>query len=80
MKASLLCSALFSVASFAFPANMNLGDISEETLAEITSLAAQITQDLESKRQGGHVKRAFNADAQLISTSGDHEYVSVLAG
>ena len=77
MKVSILCSVpLFSLATFAFPANLLKGDISEATLLEITALSEQITRDLESKRQGGHVKRAFNAEAQRISTTGDHRYVS----
>jgi hypothetical protein len=77
MKVSLLCSAtLFSLATLAFPANLLKGDISEATLAEITALTEKITRDLETKRQGGHVKRAFNAEAQRISTTGDHKYVS----
>lgn len=77
MKVSVLCSAtLFSLATFAFPASMFKGDISEATLAEITALTEKISRDLESKRSGAHVKRAFNAEAQRISTTGDHEYVS----
>jgi hypothetical protein len=76
MKASLLCSAtLFSLATFAFPANLIKNDISEDTLAELTSLAAKITQDFETKQQQGNVKRAFDAKAQRISTTGDHAYV-----
>jgi hypothetical protein len=76
MKVSLLCTApLFSLATFAFPANLRNSDISEDTLAEITSLAAKITKDLETKQQGGIVKRGFNADAQRISTTGEHRYV-----
>lgn len=52
------------------------GDISKTTLGEITSLAESISRDLESKRSGAYVGRAFNAEAQRISTSGDHRYVS----
>lgn len=78
MRISLLCSAtLFSWATFAFPANLLKGDISEATLAEITALTEKITKGLETKRQGGHVKRAFNAEAQRISITGDHEYVCI---
>ena len=73
----MLCgTTLFTLATFAFPANLLKGDISETTLAEITSLTEKITRDLETKRQSGHVKRAFNAPAQRISTTGDHRYVS----
>ncbi|KAL5114502.1 hypothetical protein ACEQ8H_007592 [Pleosporales sp. CAS-2024a] len=76
MKVSILCSAtLFGWATFAFPANLLKGDISEATLAEITSLTEQITRDLDTKRQGGHVKRAFSAEDQRISTTGDHVYI-----
>lgn len=76
MKISILCSAtLFACATFAFPANLLKGDISEATLSEITSWTEKITRNLEAKRQGRHVKRAFNAQAQLISTTGDHKYV-----
>lgn len=78
MKASILSSVtLFALATFAFPANLLKGDISEATLAEITSLTEKITRDLEIKRQGGHVKRAFSAEAQRISTTGDHRYVCI---
>jgi hypothetical protein len=52
------------------------GDISKTTLAEITALTERISRDLESRRSGAHVKRAFNAEAQRISTTGDHKYVS----
>ncbi|EUC31640.1 hypothetical protein COCCADRAFT_6478 [Bipolaris zeicola 26-R-13] len=77
MKASVLCSAtLFSLATFAFPASMLKGDISRTTLVEITALTERISRDLESKRSGAHVKRAFNAEAQRISTSGDHRYIA----
>jgi hypothetical protein len=77
MKVSLVCSAtLFSLATLAFPANLLKGDISDATLAEITALTEKITRDLETKQQGGHVKRAFNAEAQRLSTTGDHKYVS----
>ncbi|KAH7406357.1 Chloroperoxidase [Phaeosphaeria sp. MPI-PUGE-AT-0046c] len=77
MKASILCSAtLFTLATFAFPANLLKGDISEATLAEITSLTEKITRDLEIKRRSGHEKRAFNAEAQRISTTGDHSYIA----
>jgi hypothetical protein len=77
MKVSVLCSAtLFSLATFAFPASMLKGDISEATLAEITALTEKISSDFESKRSTTHVKRAFNAEAQRISTTGDHKYVS----
>jgi hypothetical protein len=76
MKASVLCSAtLFSLATFAFPANLLKGDVSEDTLAELTTLAAKITRDLETTKQAGNVKRGFNADAQRVSTTGEHQYV-----
>jgi hypothetical protein len=77
MKVSFFCSAtLFSLATLAFPANLLQGDISDATLAEITALTEKITRDLETKQKGGYVKRAFNADAQRLSTTGDHKYVS----
>ncbi|CAI6339849.1 unnamed protein product [Periconia digitata] len=76
MRVSVLCSAtLFSWATFAFPANLLNGDISEATLAEITSLTQKITRDLEAQRQGSHVKRSFNAEAQRIDTTGEHRYI-----
>ncbi|KAI4935087.1 uncharacterized protein J4E92_002373 [Alternaria infectoria] len=77
MRVSVLCSAsLFSLATFAFPASMLKGDISEATLAEITALTENISRDFESKRSGTHVKRAFNAEAQRISITGDHKYIA----
>jgi hypothetical protein len=77
MKVSILYVAtLFTLATFAFPTKLLKGDISKATLAEITSLTEKITRGLETKRHGGHVKRAFNAEAQRISTAGDHSYVS----
>jgi hypothetical protein len=79
MRASLICSAtLFPLASFAFPANLLSGDISEDALAEITALAAKIHRDTEVKRDFSNVKRAFNADAQRVSTTGKHAYVRTL--
>jgi hypothetical protein len=79
MRASLICSAtLFSLASFAFPANLLKGDISEDTLTEITALAAKIYRDTEVKRDPSNVKRTFNADAQRVSTTGKHAYVRTL--
>jgi hypothetical protein len=86
MKASIFCSAtLFTWATLAFPSNILQGDIktnllkgsdiSQDTLAEITALSEKIARDLETKSQGGHVKRAFNAEAQRISITGDHKYV-----
>lgn len=72
MRASTICSAtLFSLVSFAFPANFQ--DISEDSLAEITALAAKISREVEVKRNVG--KRAFDADAQRVSTTGEHAYV-----
>ena len=56
------------------------GDISDATLAEITALTERIARDLESRRSGAHVKRAFDAEAQRISTTGDHRYVSSAIG
>jgi hypothetical protein len=71
MRFSIICSAiLFSLPGFSFPAS--LVDISEETLAEYTALAARISSQLEVKRDPS--KRAFS-DAQRISTAGEHEYV-----
>lgn len=74
----MLCSAmLFSLATFGFPANLLNKDINEDTLAEITALATKITRDAEAKQNGANVKRGFNADAQRVSTTGEHKYVSV---
>jgi hypothetical protein len=79
MRASLICSAtLFPFASFAFPANLLKGDISEDTLTEITALAAKIYRDTEVQRDLSNAKRAFNADAQRVSTTGKHAYVRTL--
>jgi hypothetical protein len=76
MKASFLYSAtLFSLATFAFPTNLLNKDISEDTLAEITALASKITREAETNRRASNVKRGFNADAQRVSTTGDHKYV-----
>ena len=80
MKTSLICSAtFFSLAAFAFPANLLKGDISAEQLAELTGLARRITQEAQKKPQPAHVKRVFDADAQHVSTTGDHAYVSVIS-
>ena len=71
MRIPIIFSAiLFSLPCFSFPANLR--DISEETLAEYTALAARISSQLEAKRDPG--KRAFS-DAQRISTTGEHAYV-----
>jgi hypothetical protein len=77
MKASLLYSAtLFCFSTFALPTNLLNDDIGEETLAEITALVAKITREVETGQQRGIVKRGFNADAQRVSTTGKHQYVS----
>lgn len=76
MKTSLLCGAsLFSLAAFAFPTSLLQNDIGQDTLAEITALAAKITREAESKQKLGNVKRGFNAEAQSVSITGQHEYV-----
>ena len=76
MKVSLICSAtLFPLITFAFPANLLKNDIGEGALAEITDLVAKITRAAEMKRQSGLGKRAFDADAQRVSTTGQHVYV-----
>jgi hypothetical protein len=76
MKISLICSAaLFSLATVAFPANLLKDDISTEQLAELTALAERITKEAERKPQSANAKRSFDADAQHVSTTGDHAYV-----
>lgn len=75
MRASFICSAtLFSLACFSFPTNK--GDISEDTLAEYAALAAKISRESEVKRDSS--RRASDADAQRISTTGKHAYVRTL--
>jgi hypothetical protein len=79
MKLSLIGSAaLLPLAAFAFPANL-IKDISAEQLAELTALAERITQEAQRKPQPAHVKRTFDADAQYVSTTGDHAYVRVVS-
>lgn len=77
MKVSLLWGAsLFSAATFAFPANLPKGTISEDALAEINELVARVTKEAEARQQSGLEKRLFfNADAQRVSNTGDHKYV-----
>ena len=78
MKFSTLCSAsLFAASAFAFPANLLNKDISDETLAEITGLVEKIKREADVKRQlgTGVFKPGFDANAQRISTSGEHRYV-----
>jgi hypothetical protein len=78
MRASLLCSAtIFSLAAFAFPTNLLNNDLSDDALAEITELAAKITKEAETKRQLGSaiLPPGFDADAQLVSNTGEHRYV-----
>ncbi|CAI6341405.1 unnamed protein product [Periconia digitata] len=73
MKAFLIYPAtLFSLSCFAFPGNH--GDISEDTVAEYAALAAKIARQSEVKRDSS--KRAFDADAQRISTTGAHAYIA----
>jgi hypothetical protein len=75
MRASLICSAtLFSLACFSFATNK--GDISEDTLAEYVALAARIARESKVKRDSS--RRAFDADAQRISTTGEHAYVRTI--
>ena len=72
MRASLICSAtFFALGCFSFPTFQR--DISEETLAEYAALAAKISREAGVKRDSS--KRAFNSDAQRISTTGVHAYV-----
>jgi hypothetical protein len=74
MRASLIYTAtLFSLGCLSFPTTIT-GDISEDTLAEYVALAEKITREAEVKR-GSSSKRAFNADAQRIDTTGEHAYV-----
>ena len=78
MKVSLLCSAtLFTLAAFAFPANVLNNQLGDEALAEITELAAKITRETKTKRQLGAaiLPPGFNADAQRIDTTGRWRYV-----
>lgn len=78
MKVSLLCSAtLFTLATFAFPANLLNNDLSDVALSEITELAAKIKQQALSKRQLGTaiLPPGFDADAQRVSTIGQWKYV-----
>lgn len=78
MKFSTLCSvSLFAVSAFAFPANLLNNDISDETLAEITGLVEKVKREADVKRQlgVGIIKPGFDANAQRISTSGEHRYV-----
>jgi len=79
MRVSLLCgAALYSTATFAFPTNLPKGEIGEDVLAEISAVMARVTREAETKRQSGVEKRAlsFNADAQRVSTTDEHKYVS----
>ena len=72
MRASVIIGAtLYSLTCFSFPTNK--GDISEDTLADYVALAAKITRESEVKRDSS--RRAFDADAQRINTSGKHAYV-----
>jgi len=78
MKVSLLYSAtLFTLATFAFPANILNNELGDEALAEITELAAKITREAKTKRQLGAavLPPGFNADAQRVSTTGKWRYV-----
>lgn len=75
MRASLICSAtLYSLKCFSF--STNHGDTSENTLADYVALAAKIARESEVKRDSSI--RAFDADAQRISTTGKHAYVRIL--
>jgi hypothetical protein len=57
------------------PANLLSNDLSEDALADITVLAVKIKREAEARPDTSNVKRGFNADAQRISISGDHQYV-----
>jgi hypothetical protein len=70
MKTSVLYSvALFSSAVFAFPHYL----LKEDPLLDIDALAARITRESQTKRQ--ILKPGFNADAQRVSTTGEHVYI-----
>jgi hypothetical protein len=71
MKTSVLYSVtLFSSAVFAFPHYLLKGD----PLLDIDALAARITREAQTKRQ--ILKPGFNADAQRVSTTGEHVYIA----
>ena len=77
MRASIYCSAtLFTVATFAFP-SMLKKDISADQLAEITALAEKITKEAASDVRL-EARAGFDPEAQSISVTGDHAYVSLL--
>lgn len=77
MKVSLFYSAtLFSLATFAFPASLLKKDISAEQLAEITALVDRITKEAGISTRLG-ARASFDAEAQHVSTTGDHAYVSL---
>ncbi|KAI1522365.1 Peroxidase-2 domain containing protein, partial [Pyrenophora tritici-repentis] len=70
-------ATLFTLATYAFPANLLNNDLSAEALAEITEIAAKITREAETKRQLGAsiLPPGFDADAQRISTTGKWRYI-----
>lgn len=77
MKTSLFFSAtLLASSAFAFPAHLLHNDISDETLAQINALVANITENL-AKPELANVKRQFDADAQRIDITGDHAWVRI---
>jgi hypothetical protein len=79
MKTLLLFSTFFALQAFAFPSALLRYDLSSVELQRITELADKIAT-ASRKRQAGLdiLNVGFDADAQKVDTSGEHEYVSGL--
>lgn len=71
-------AAFLPLVALAYPSNLFSHDFSDETLAEITSLAAQIKEEALTRRQLGLnvVKFGFDAKSQYVSTTGEYRFVS----
>lgn len=76
MRASFLSLAAFVLPALAFPSALLKGDISQAELKKITELAEKITSTSQKRQAGLNiVDVGFDAEAQRVDTSGEHEYV-----
>lgn len=76
-----LVAAVAAPAALAFPAGAlgGFGDISNEDLAQIEALVAQVMGDELQKRDlglDGMTAKKFDPVAQRVDTSGEHRFVS----
>lgn len=81
MKTSYISAvAFFGMQALAFPPNLMDREIPEEEMRQLSQLAARIAEENSAVKRDSLGKRlGFDAEKQLVSISGDHEFVSSCA-